>query len=154
MAADYFGWKSLKFACRNCGWRGNGADCPLGEVFAQLFEVDCPACGEHVAAVPFPTLKESRRNWKKLDAAERLSIQIIEQRQKEFEARFLKSPSRLPEIAESSFLLYSEADDSGTAEDTLIRLGEKVMWREPAVYRASPGSATWPKFFSVGMASG
>jgi len=62
----YDNWKKQRFTCRNCGWQGTGADCPQGESFRELFEINCPACGEHVAVVSYPTIEEAKHNWDKL----------------------------------------------------------------------------------------
>jgi len=130
----YDNWKKQRFTCRNCGWQGTGADCPQGESFRELFEINCPACGEHVAVVSYPTIEEAKHNWDKLSEGDRLLVSVVEQKQQDFDARRLKWPRQLPDIEEESFSLVWDEEDHPSSSDTVIKLGRQIIWREPAIY--------------------
>ena len=105
------------------------------ESFADLSEYACPRCGEKIAVVMYPSIAESRANWKDLDPADQAYIEAIESRQREFASRSLKTPDQLPDIHEPAFVLLWDDDGSDKSDgDTVIRLGDRVIWREPSVY--------------------
>jgi hypothetical protein len=55
--------------------------------------------------------------------------------QRDFAARSLKTPSQLPDIPVPAFALFWDDDGrEGEGGDTVIRLGDLVVWREPCVY--------------------
>lgn len=47
-------------------------------MFDDLFELDCPQCGNRVTTVSYPTLQESRDNWDKVSLADRIIVQLVE----------------------------------------------------------------------------
>lgn len=132
---SYYTYKEELFSCNHCDWRGTGADLEQGEMFDALFELNCPACHEKITFVSHPTLAESRANWDKLSEVDRLQVEIIERRLDLFERVSLKSPEQLPEIDDAEFVLlwdYAEIPQAGAT--TLIRLGERRIFAEPAFY--------------------
>jgi hypothetical protein len=130
----YDNWKEQRHKCRHCGWQGTGAECPLGESFRELFEIACPNCGEPVCAITYPTIKESKQNWDKLSEADRLCVTRIEENQRIFDERSLKWPSQLPDIGADSFTLIWDVEEGEHGDDTVVKLADQIIWREPEVY--------------------
>jgi DNA-directed RNA polymerase subunit RPC12/RpoP len=132
---DYYEYEKSKQTCSHCNWDGLGRETPILESFAELAERACPRCGEKIAVVMYPTLPESRANWQDLEPAERNYVEAIEASQKDFTARSLKTASQLPEIPVPAFALFWDDDGKdGEGGDTVIRLGDLVVWQEPCVY--------------------
>jgi hypothetical protein len=105
------------------------------EVFDEVSEYGCPSCEEKLAVVLHPTTAESRENWADLDETERAYVERIEQGQREFAERALKRAEQLPEISLPAFALVWDRDGPEIGDgDTVIRLGDRVLWREPEVY--------------------
>ncbi len=127
---SYFTYKTERYTCRHCGWQGEGSELVQGDVFSELFELDCPACHERVAAVMYPTLAESRDNWQKLSDGEKAHVEAMERSRDAFEAICLKRPEQLPDIPAKEFSLTWDHVDGMT----MIRLGDLVIFTEPAVY--------------------
>jgi hypothetical protein len=133
MTNYYDDWKELPQTCRACGWQGRGCDLTQGEVFAELFEVCCPKCGEKVLTVSFPTIDESRRNWDKVSPQDHIAVELAERRRQEFERRMLRSPDQLPDLEGEDLILVWDRDDSHGRESA-IHYGAQVLWREPGFY--------------------
>ncbi len=131
---NYYEFKREIQTCEHCHWQGPGRDAPILESFADLAEYACPRCGEKIAVVAYPTIAESRENWNKLDPTEQRYIEAIEATQQKFVDRSLKTPDQLPDIDLPAFVLIWDDDGSdGPGGDTVIRLGDRVIWREPSV---------------------
>jgi hypothetical protein len=132
---NYYEYEKSQQTCSHCNWDGPGRETPILESFAELAERACPRCGEKIAVVMYPTLAESRANWQDVEPAERSYFEAIEASQKDFTARSLKSPSQLPEIPVPVFALFWDDDGKeGEGGDTVIRLGDLVVWQEACVY--------------------
>lgn len=134
--ANYYGdWKTSQYQCAKCAWVGQGNALAVGELFAELAEFDCPACGEAMLLVSHPTLAESRANWEKLDDAERHHIEMIERFEERFQREKLHDTVQLPDISVSTFVLsWDFAKDAASDLRTVIKLGDDVIFSEPAVY--------------------
>ena len=48
------------------------------ESFPDLFEIDCPSCGNRMGTTTYPTLKESRENWHTDSSGDRLIVELVE----------------------------------------------------------------------------
>jgi hypothetical protein len=132
MANYHDSWKERRVRCSECGWHGVGDACERGEFFRELFELCCPRCGKVLEAVMFPTMKESKQNWEKLSEADKLVVNIVEERRADFLARSLKSASQLPDLEGNSFALSWDVEGSGLNSNTRISLGDYCIWREPS----------------------
>ena len=63
--SDYFSnWRTRGFTCGQCSWTGTGKEASH-ELFAELFEVNCPECDARLDLISFPTDRSIR------EAAER-----------------------------------------------------------------------------------
>jgi hypothetical protein len=133
MTSYYSNWQAQEYECRDCAWRGVGKECKQGEMFSELFEIDCPRCGEKVGFVMFPTFEESRHNWDKLSDMDKNAVEIGEARRQDFAQRGLQSCDDLPDLAGEDLILVwdTEKYEGG---DTLIKYGERVIWRETGFY--------------------
>jgi hypothetical protein len=135
---NYFEFLKADLTCAHCQWQGKGTDASVVEAFDSLAEYACPRCDEKIAVVSYPTFAESRANWQNLGEADRLAIEIAETRNQEFAARCLRTPDQLPNIDLPAFTLVWDFDETqNRAGDTVIRLGDRVIWREPSVYEGS-----------------
>ncbi len=134
--ADFYGtWKEDTYVCGKCGWTGTGEQCTQGEMFNDLYEIDCPSCGKRVDVVLYPTIKESRANWEKVSDADKAMIEAREQFIKEAESRCLESPEELPEVkGEVLIFVWDQHKYEKNRDDTVITYGKQVICTEPAFY--------------------
>jgi hypothetical protein len=130
MTRYYEDWKDETQTCRACGWQGPGRDLTPGETLADLFEACCPKCGEKVLTVSYPTIRESRRQWDKVAPADRIAVELAEQRARDFARRELRSPDQLPDLEGDDLILVWDRD----GQNTVIRYGAQELWREPGFY--------------------
>ena len=135
MAEFYGTWKEDTYVCDKCGWKGTGEDCTQGEMFNDLYEIDCPSCGKRVDVVLYPTIEESRANWEKVSDADKAMIEAREQFIKEAESRCLESPEELPEVeGDVLIFVWDQHKYEKNRDDTVITYGKQVIWTEPAFY--------------------
>lgn len=134
MPEYYSNWKEETFSCRHCGWNGKGVDCPQGECFQDLVEMDCPKCEEPAFILLFPTLKDMRNNWDDLEKSEKAQYLIIEKHKNNFEATSLKSTDQLPDLVGDDLVLTWDIEDRQTGGNTLIKYGDRVLWKETAFF--------------------
>lgn len=125
----YDDWKSAELSCDECNIKIMGRECP-NEYFDELFELNCPQCSKILGLVSHPTVEESRANWDKLSDLDKKQVERIEAFQEEFKRRKLKTPDQLPDVAYPSMILIWDMDE----DDTVIRYGEREIWRERACY--------------------
>jgi len=134
---DYFGdWKTRLLTCPTCGWTGT-----FEQGSTELYEMlqDCSCPGEHglldrpmLAVLPFPTLKEYRKHWASLSDRDKAYVEAIEASSDRFNKGKARSADQFPDL--DSTVLDLKWDQEG--EETLIRFGEQVLWREPVRYEA------------------
>ena len=56
--SDYFSsWRIRGYTCTQCTWVGTGEDASQ-ELFAELFELNCPECDARLDLILFPTEAE------------------------------------------------------------------------------------------------
>ncbi len=134
--ADYYGaWKEDIFVCDKCGWKRTGEECAQGEMFKDLFEIDCPSCNKRLDVVLYPTIEESRANWDKVSEADKQMIEAREKFIAEAESRCLESADELPEIeGDELIFVWDQLRENDRCGDTLITHGEQIIWREPSFY--------------------
>jgi hypothetical protein len=68
------------------------------------------------------------------DITERKQVEDHERFQRDFDNRKLREPSQLPDIHSPSFILHWDFVDSGFESETLIKHGDTIIFREPAIY--------------------
>jgi hypothetical protein len=124
-----------------CGWSGTVFD--GFEPYGELYDVRCEECNRMLLIVSYPTVEETKeaaaagnpRAIKGLAAALR-----VERFRVRFEAHQLRSPDELPELEGESLAFAWDFEGAVESDDdrwTVIRLGERVVWREPAVYEGA-----------------
>ena len=131
-------WKARHYTCTDCDWTGQGSALQVGEFFDALSEYDCPTCGNTLLLVSHPTLGEARANWEKLDEKERRQVEGIEEFNARFEREKLHDVDELPETSDRSFVLeWGFSHDEISDSRTLIKLGDRIICSEPAVYEGA-----------------
>jgi hypothetical protein len=107
------------------------------EIYEALLDVTCPECRRGVCVVPFPTIEEVKRAAAEgnPNAQKELSGYLRRERHLQRLAELeLKSAEELPEL-EGERLAFEWDFEGGEGERwTVIRCGEREVWREPAVY--------------------
>jgi hypothetical protein len=139
--ARYFGyfdnWKTEVLQCPKCGWKGNFEEGSV-EYHNHLMDCSCPKCNwlnaPKLALVSYPTTDEARENWETLSASEKIQVEKIEGSRAEFENEKLNESTSLPDIPEPSFSLAWDFFDDGLSSKTVIKLGDSIIFSEPAVY--------------------
>ena len=129
-AINFYTYKDVQYRCKNCNWQGLGGELEFGEEFDQLVELDCPACHTKLSFVMYPSLADMRINWDKLSDAEKKQVAQIDSNQARFDVLCLKNPDQLPNINELFFTLDWDFD----GEMVLLRYGDKVIFKEPAIF--------------------
>jgi len=130
----YDGWEDEDVSCSDCSWHGKGKDCSQGEMYRELFGLDCPECGEEITVIPFPTFAESRANWEKVSEVDKMMIELAEKRREDFLSRSLHSPDQLPNIDGDDLILVWDVDGSPSDGNVLIKHGKDIIWREPSSF--------------------
>ncbi len=136
MPMEYDNWEDQPYQCGRCNWSGRGSELQMGDLFSVLYEMCCPRCNEKVELITIPTWEEKRQNWDKLSEGEKRRVERFEAHLQEFERRKLWSPDQLPDLEGEDLVLiwdFEERKDKDSRE-TLVKLGDQVLWREPAVY--------------------
>ena len=75
--ADSFTYKKEPYAC-DCGWSGLGKDLAVGDVFEQLFEINCPSCGDRMGTAMHPTTEECRAHADQLHPLDLIQLELKE----------------------------------------------------------------------------
>jgi len=138
---NYFdNYKNEILECPKCHWRGTFEQGSV-EQYVDQMDCACPQCDvsqSPILAVAFyPTLPELRANMDKPGVRE--WVERIDRGFDEFEAQKLREPSQLPDLAEGSFELVWDFDDSHHNHSrTLIKCGDVVAFSEPARYGGFP----------------
>ncbi len=140
MPARSFGyydkWRDEVLVCPSCGWRGRFEEGSV-EYYETLMDSSCPSCDEApmLAVVHYPSLEESRAHWDQLTEAEKQSVTEREKWEAEFEASSLKSAEQLPELPGRRLRMTWDFEArEGGGHQTVIKCGDQVVWREPAIY--------------------
>jgi hypothetical protein len=134
IAGYYSGWQTQPCICETCGWTGLGADCAVGRVRSQAEERVCPRCRALQFSVGFPAVEEMRANWAKLSQTDRIHLLVLDGMRAQAIESEPALPLQLPELAEEDLVLLWDIEDRERGGDTLIRYGERVIWREPAIF--------------------
>ena len=139
--AKHFGyyddWKTEVLQCPKCGWKGTFEEGSV-EHHNELMDCSCPECDSleapMLAIMNYPTTGESRANWKRLSKEEKGEVESAERFRADFEKKKLCESTSLPDIQETSFVLHWDFHDADPGSETVIKHGESILFREPAVY--------------------
>lgn len=135
---DYYDdWKNEVLQCPKCGWSGTFEE-GLVDCYDELMDSSCPECDVFespiLAIVSHSTTGQAKANWDKLSDAEQVEVSLIEGLRADYEQKKLRDSSILPAIKQERFVLYWDFHYAGFASEMIIRHGEDVIFREPAVY--------------------
>ena len=139
--AKHFGyyddWKTEVLQCPKCGWKGTFEEGSV-EQHNELMDCSCPECDwletPMLAIVSYPTTGESRANWESLSGEKKEEVELVERLRADFEKKKLCEATSLPDIQETSFVLHWDFHHAGLESETVIKHGESILFREPAVY--------------------
>lgn len=138
---EHYGpWKSEAVTCKQCGWVGNGNELVQGELFTDLYEMDCPSCSEVLLIVSLPTWEEAEAHREEMSPLER---ELFEKRTSAFaklEKARLRLLGQLPDIPGDGEITL-EWDMNWDVQDALdrtnrIKYGEEIVWEEMALYES------------------
>ena len=137
---QHFGpWREDPVFCE-CGWKGTGGELTQGELFRELYEMDCPACGEPRLIVGLPTIEEAAAHKDQMSEPERQLFEKSEAFHEQQERGRLVSPEQLPTIeGGDSFVLHWDMNwdvPDAFSRTNQIRHGERVIWEELALYES------------------
>jgi len=136
----YDNWKSEILHCPQCGWTGTFEEGSV-EYYRQVMDSSCPACdwssAPILAIVSYPTDEESEANWDKLSEREKEAVTAHKRFLADFEAGSLKGGAQLPDLEGTAITLVWDFVKHGSDCLTVVKHGEREIWREPAVYEGS-----------------
>lgn len=78
---EYFDDPEERFTCSRCGWSGARRTMAV-ELFDALFETRCPACGQRIGVVSYPTEDQVRKAALTGNAEANRMLERIEGRRK------------------------------------------------------------------------
>jgi hypothetical protein len=129
--SKYYEYKNEKFLCSKCGWTGKGTHTEQGELFGELFELDCPSCHEVVGIVSFPTFAEDLKYGTDEDK-EKVRKRIA------FEKRMtnskLKSIKQLPKIEGDNLIFVNTTEWVNDDLHLKIFCNSELIWKEIVGY--------------------
>ena len=132
-------WREEPAVC-GCGWKGKLGELSQGEMFRELYEMDCPACGETRLIVGLPTFEDAAAHKDQMSELDRDFFEKSEKFHARQERERLAAPDQLPEIEGTGtfVLLWDMNWNCPDAFDRTnqIRFGERVIWEEPALYES------------------
>jgi hypothetical protein len=133
----YDDWRATTLECPRCGWKGTFDEGSV-ELHDELMDSSCPRCpwaeAPMLAIVSYPTIEEGERNLSRLSAAEKNELAARKQAREHWYKVRLKSPGQLPELDGPHFELEWDFVEDETGKVTVLRYGETVVWREPAIW--------------------
>jgi hypothetical protein len=131
---DYYeNWKSEILHCTECGWKGTFEEGSVDYHSAWL-DISCPTCFFLLAIVSYPSDWETEANWDKLSVQEKESFKAHTGFLTAQKKSSLKSEADLPDLDGSSLIITWDFEGSPSGKFTVIRHGEREIWRELAFY--------------------
>jgi hypothetical protein len=133
---NYYRFQVEQQTCSDCGWTGTGAETERGETFESLFEFHCPRCQVKMGICTYPTRQEAEEAWDLVPEGDRLQFALQDRLRDACDRHELQRAEQLPDVAEPSFKLVWDVEerDGFPKNWTVIRLGERELWSEPALY--------------------
>ena len=135
MAEYYSEWRTHVYSCPECYWTGTGEDCKTGELFRELWEIECPKCSHRLDVIVYPTIEDIKANWDRASEDDKMQVLARESFLTHATSTELKDPEQLPEIEGDQIVLVWDEDFSDPDRNkTLIRHGDLEVWREASFY--------------------
>jgi DNA-directed RNA polymerase subunit RPC12/RpoP len=126
----YYTYQKHDYQCSNCSWQGLGSQLKQGEMFSELFELDCPACREKVTFIMYPSIQEALANGDRVSDADRAEMEDMQRFWDMCAALELKSLEQLPDIDSPAFTIQWDKED----RMTVLRHGDRVIFTEIALW--------------------
>ena len=139
MEPNYYTYSDEIYECKNCNWRGLGKETKKGEMFGELFEIDCPQCNESIGHICYPTTEETLRFGNDKEKEEAREHQ---KRMNSVEEMFLQNINDLPNIDKSNIIFKLEV--SKDLKYILLKHDNKIIWKEMRTYEY------YSRYFEIG----
>ncbi|HBR14947.1 MAG TPA: hypothetical protein DD723_05310 [Candidatus Omnitrophica bacterium] len=138
-------YREKTFSCPQCGWTGLGKDCVRRELFRDLFEIDCPGCGDKIELISLPLVSEILNTARRLGELDPSGTALFPYNSpSEGAGRFLYDPEQLPNIFEEFIVLTWDCDGQQPKANIFIKHGSRIIWREPCSDKG------WERFKEIG----
>lgn len=124
---DYYNYKKELIVCTKCSWKGEGKLLNQGELYNELFELNCPKCDVVVGFVSLPTFDEV---LEKGTEEEKKEVRLGIEWNKKVEKTQIKSIKNLPEINESLIIIETKEISSDDEDWLEIYANKKLLWSE------------------------
>jgi hypothetical protein len=129
---DYYSYKTAKYECDNCGWKGLGEDLEQGDMYDYGVEIHCPECKERIPGlIVFPTAEEMMEKGTEEDKI--IASYNINFRKKWEESK-LKDVSQLPDLHDNFIAFVLKEIEEEKENYILITHESKVIWKEIRTY--------------------
>jgi hypothetical protein len=130
ISLNYYAYKKHNLNCKECNWSGLGKEANQGEIFDELFELDCPNCSKTIAYVGYPTHDEVLKHGDEEDKAKVKEEINFHKRAKLYEK---KTADGLPEFEAPIFIEIKET--LGDANNWLeLYANDIFLWKEVLYY--------------------
>lgn len=130
ISLNYYSYKQHNLNCKECNWSGLGKDANQGEMFDELFELDCPNCSKTIACIGFPTHDEVLKHGTEEDKER---VKEVTKFHKKVESYERKTTDDLPEFEGPIFIEIKETSDN-TNEWLEIYANDIFLWKEVLYY--------------------
>lgn len=135
----YDDWRNAILTCPVCGWQGRWEQANVNH-YSELMDAECPKCesaAPMLAIVSYATAAETKQAAAEGNAEagrELGAILKMESRRETFERDKLKSIDQLPDLPDAECEFVWDIVEDGKEGFQVIRLGERVIWRELAFW--------------------
>jgi hypothetical protein len=131
MTIYYEEWTEKEYACPGCSWSGTGSETARGILYRGVFlELTCPSCSTFLDVLILPADKGCAHSMEGLTEEQLKAKTEADEQERQYRKKCLSSAEQLPNLPDNDFTLNWDMEQ----DETLIRNGETVLWREPAVY--------------------
>lgn len=137
----YFEFESDRIVTCDCGWSGKSGH-GNREDYHELYEISCPKCDRMLFIVAYPTHEETREAAAAGNREAEQNLVVVTHREAflaRAEEHELTAASELPELEGDELIIawdFEERTEDDERRDnwTVLRDGDRVIWREIAFY--------------------
>ncbi len=131
MTIYYEEWMQKEYACEGCSWKGTAESSVRGGLHRGIYlELYCPECSGLLDIIILPEEKACAHAKKAMTEEQLQAMKAAEEEERRYREQCLASIEQLPDLPEE-VLSFKWDQDGG---DTVILLGDTVVWREPVAY--------------------
>ncbi|MCC5915853.1 MAG: hypothetical protein JJU02_00860 [Cryomorphaceae bacterium] len=123
---QYYTYKDTEIICTKCGWLGFGQEATQGDLFEELFEINCPQCLESIAHISFPTFEEVLEHGSEEDKAQVRKAMALE---KKVKASQTKSSKKLIDIEGAVSISFEEIHKEDK-QILAVFANDQLLWKE------------------------